>query len=43
MQDPGHELTLLGVVEILLDVWNNLGQDEVLDASSELNPRIIHK
>jgi hypothetical protein len=36
MRDPGHELTLLGVVEILLDVWNNIGQDEVLDAWSEL-------
>jgi hypothetical protein len=30
--DPGHELTLLGGVEIVLDVWNNIRQDEVLDA-----------
>jgi hypothetical protein len=36
MRDPGHELTLLDAVEILLDVWNNIGQDEVLDAWLEL-------
>jgi hypothetical protein len=36
MWNPGHELTLPGAVEILLDVWNTIGQDEVLDAWSEL-------
>jgi hypothetical protein len=35
IRDPGHELTLLGAMEILLKVWNDLGQDEVLDAWSE--------
>jgi hypothetical protein len=42
--DPGHELTLIGAIEILLKVWNDLSQDEVLDACSEFtegeNPEI---
>jgi hypothetical protein len=36
MRDAGHQLTLLGAVEVLLDVWNNIGKDEVIDAWSEL-------
>jgi hypothetical protein len=35
IRDPDHELTLIGAIEILLKVWHDLGQDEVLDAWSE--------
>jgi hypothetical protein len=40
----GHELTPIGAIEIILKVWNNLCQDEVLYAWSkfteEENPEI---
>jgi hypothetical protein len=32
IRNPGHELTLIEALEILLRVWNELGQGEILDA-----------
>jgi hypothetical protein len=35
IRDPGYELNLLGAIEILLNVWDAIGQDEILEAWSE--------
>jgi hypothetical protein len=37
IRDPEHEVTLIDTIEIVLKIWNDFGQDEILDPWSEVN------
>jgi hypothetical protein len=37
IQNPGEALTLIDAIAVLLDVWEAIPQDEILDAWSELD------